>query len=54
MELWETVFAKCGKPVFPYFVNAVFHDGIISYAYFHGAFLTGFYDFALLWLFETG
>ena len=39
MELWETLFAGCGKAVFafPYAVNSVVHGGIASYAHFHNA-----------------
>ena len=39
MELWETLFAACGKVpfTFPCAVNGVFHDGIGSYAHFHDA-----------------
>jgi hypothetical protein len=41
MQLWETLFAGCGKAVsaFPCAVNSVFHGGMASYAYFHDAFL---------------
>ena len=41
MELWATLFAGCGKAAlaFPYPVNGVVHDGMGSYAHFHGAFL---------------
>jgi len=39
MELWETLFAGCGKAVFafPQAVNGVFHSSIASYAHFHDA-----------------
>ena len=39
MELWETLFAGCGKAVFafPCAVNSVFHGEMGSYAYFHDA-----------------
>ena len=39
MELWETLFAACGKVpfTFPCAVNGVSHDGIGSYAHFHNA-----------------
>jgi hypothetical protein len=41
MELWETLFAGCGKAVFafPQAVNGVFHSSIASYAHFHDAVL---------------
>ena len=39
MELWETLFAGCGKAAFafPQAVNGVFHSSIASYAHFHDA-----------------
>lgn len=39
MELWATLFARCGKDVshFPHLVNSVVHDGMDSYAHFHDA-----------------
>ncbi len=39
MELWETLFAGCGKAAFafPQAVNGVFHSFIASYAHFHDA-----------------
>ena len=37
MELWETLFAGCGKAAFafPQAVNGVSHSFIASYAHFH-------------------
>jgi len=39
MELWETLFAGCGKVLFtfPWAVNGVFHGGMAGYAHFHCA-----------------
>ena len=39
MELWETLFAGCGKAAFafPQAVNGGFHSSIASYAHFHDA-----------------
>lgn len=39
LELWETLFAGCGKNTlfFPQAVNRVFHGGIVSYTHFHDA-----------------
>ena len=39
MELWETLFAGCGKVLFtfPRAVNGVFHGGMAGYAHFHCA-----------------
>ena len=39
MELWATLFARCGKGVFsfPYLVNGVVHNGMVSYVHFHDA-----------------
>ena len=37
MALWATLFARCGKGVFPfpYLVNGVVHNEMVSYAHFH-------------------
>ena len=39
MELWATLFARCGKGVFSFthLVNGVVHNGMVSYAHFHDA-----------------
>ena len=37
MELWATLFARCGKGVFSFthLVKGVVHNGMVSYAHFH-------------------
>jgi len=49
MELWETLFAGCGKAAFafPQAVNGVFHSSMnaASYAHFHDADLKNFMKF---------
>ena len=46
MELWETLFAGCGKAAFafPQAVNGIFHSFIASYAHFHDAEVINFHN----------